>query len=213
MGKPEELKNTISPQKMEHLVKLAPPSYSVSGYLPTSATWKLTPEQVKSIIMRIAKSFISDVKEVTLEVNHKNGNVSALVWIPNDSKHLRDNTTMSDISAIKRPIIRYSAEIREFMDKFCADDKKRTLNEESGLPIVGIEVLIERFLKIEFDESGEQFAREFGGNKIRTKLSLYARFSKGENSDFGKLRYIQVEKHIKSDLDKFEPKPKKSYNV
>lgn len=203
----------MTAEKFEHLKKMAPPVYSISGYMPTTGTWKLTPEQIKSIVARIAKGFLSDISDVTLDVNHKNGRVAALVWIPSDSKHLRDTTTLSEISAIRKPIVRYSSELKEFMDKFCANDCKRTVNEESGLPVVGIEVLLERFLRIEFDENGEQFAREFGTGKFKTKLTLFAHFVKGDNSEFGKLRYIQVEKSIKSDFDRFEPKPKKSFNV
>jgi hypothetical protein len=99
-------------KKLDHLTKLCSPAYSISGYMPTAATWKLTPEQVKTIVLNIVKRFLNDVQNVTLDVNHKSGAVNTLVWIPIDSKNLKDTSAMSDNSAIRRSLTRYSPELK-----------------------------------------------------------------------------------------------------
>lgn len=210
-ARPEVVLNETQ-QKL--LVKLASMSYSVSGYVPVESVWKLTPEQIKNVVFRIAKSMLPDIDYVTLETNPKTGAIEAYVWLNNRSRHLRDNTTMNEQSAIHRPITRYSHELKEFMGKFCAKDKARTVGETTNYQVVGIEVLLERFLMIEFDANGEKYANEFGVNgKPQTRLRFGADYNKSNDDKFGKLRYIEITKSTKSEIAQLEPKAKKSYQA
>ena len=111
-------------------------------------------------------------------------------------------------------MIKFSPALKEYMDKFCDKDKRRIFNEERNLPLAGIEVRIDAFMRIEFDENGYQFGVTFGENyKRKTIIELTSNFSKGDDGRFGKLMYIQVKKCVKDRLRTATPKPKRSFNA
>ena len=204
----------LTEAQQQQLVKIGGTSYSISGYPPVSSTWKLTPDQICSIIKNITKSYLNDVTDVTLDINHKTGAVYAYVWIPKNSHHVCDNELSGGQSAIHRTMIKYSPQLKEFMEKFCAKDRRRIFNEERNLPVCGIEVLIEAFMKIEFDETGYEYGKQFGEmNKKKTQIILTSNFTKEDSGKFGKLMYIEVKKTLKTAYNSMLPRPKKSYNA
>lgn len=197
------------------LTRIAATAYNTAGFAPVASTFKLTEPQIKTQVLNVAQGFISEIKMVTLDVNNKNGTVCAAVWLPKDSSHLRDTSTMNDNSAIKKPIMRYSKELKEFMDKFCFNDQKRTFSDEGGLPLVCIFVQLDRFFKIIFDDNGNEFRRKFGATgNLNTKLDLSAHFGPmGSDGRYGKFQYIRVKKYSTSDLNQLEPRARRSFNA
>lgn len=189
-------------------------TYSQNGYAPCKAEWELTPEQVIDIIKKQAKAFLDDVDQVTLDINYRNGHIAAFVWIPKASRHVCNNDLKNSNSAINRSMIRYSKEIKEFFDKFCFENEKRVISADDGVPLVGIRVAIEKFMKIEFDENGTQYAEKYGTkNQRKTDLVLTSYFGKGDDGRFGKLLYITVGKKLRNRFSGYAPKPKRSFNA
>ena len=204
----------LSPELQEQLVKISGTAYSISGYPPTSSEWEFTPDEICDIIKRHTSSILKDVSDVTLEVNHKSGAIYAYVWLPKNSKNICDNELNSGNSAINRTMMKFSPALKEYMDKFCEKDKKRIFNEERNLPLAGIEVRIDAFMKIELDESGYQFGKLFGDSfKRKTVIELTCNFAKGDNNSYGKLMFIRARKYIKNRLRSQVPKPRKSFNA
>lgn len=204
----------LTAEQQELLMKIASTSYSVSGYPPVSSTWKLTEDQIRSIIKKHTKAWLDDVSDVTLDINHKTGMIYAYVWIPKNSKHITDNELNTGNSAINRTMLKYSNQMKEFMEKFCAKDRRRVFSEERNLPLAGVEVMIEAFMKIEFDENGFEYGRQFGEmNKKKTQLALQCNYAKDDDGRFGKLLYVRVDKSVKSSFNNLSPKPKKSFNA
>lgn len=189
-------------------------SFSQSGYAPSKTEWELTPDQVIDIVKKQSKAFIDDVDQVTLDVNYHNGRISAFVWIPKNSRHVCNNELRNSNSAINRSMTRYSKEIKEFMDKFCFENEKRIISADEGVPLVGVRVAIERFMKIEFDENGIQYAERYGTkNQRKSIITLTGYYAKGDEGRFGKLQYIVVSKRLKTRFSGYNPKPKRSYNA
>lgn len=209
-----DAKRALTSEQQEQLMKIGCTSYSISGYPPTSSTWKLTPDQVCSIIKKHSKAFLDDVQDVTLDINHKTGALYAYVWIPKSSRHICDNELNNGNSAINRTMTKYSPQLKEYMEKFCAKDRRRVFSEEKNLPVAGIEVLIDAFMKIEFDENGYEYGKQFGEtNKKKTRLILNCNYAKDDDGRFGKLLYVQVEKTLKTAYNSMSPRPKRSYNA
>ena len=204
----------LTENQQEQLVKISATAYSISGYPPVGSQWKLTHDQICSIIKNHTKAWLDDVRDVTLDINHKNGALYAYVWIPNDSKHITDTSLSSGNSAINRTMTKYSSQMKEYMEKFCAKDRRRIFKEERNLPVCGLEVMIDKFMKIEFDESGYEYGQQFGeANKKKTTIFLTCNYSKDDDGHFGKLLYLQVDKSLKSAYNSMAPRPKKSYNA
>ena len=204
----------LSPEIQEHLVKISGTSYSLSGYAPTKSGWELTAEQICNIIESHTKAWLPDVTDVTLDINHKTGSIYAFVWIPSKSKNLCNNELNSGNSAINRTLQSFSPQLREFMDKFCAKGDKRIFGEDSNQPKSGMRVMIDRFMKLEFDESGYEFGKKFGdAYKKKTRIELTPHYSEGDNSRYGKLNYLEVTKSVRNNFNTAKPRPKRSYNA
>lgn len=203
---------TLTPEQTKVLIQSAPTTFNLSSFTPTASVFKLTKDVLRSELLKQAKSYISDFSNLTLEINNKTGAIFAFVWLPNDSPHIRDNSTITEGTVIKKPIYRYSKEMKEFMDKFCESNDKRTFSDENNSPLVGIKIRIDVMLRIIFDESGYECQKRYGTqNKIRSRISLTAHFKKGTDSNFGDLKYIEVVKKLSSDVVQMDPRPKKSF--
>jgi len=199
--------------KYANFRNILPTAFNIAGLAPTASVFRLTSDQIKREVLAVARTFIGEFTDCTLEFNNKTGAVYTYLWLPNNSTHLRDTSTMDGNSAIKKPIFRYSNDIKEFMAKFCRKDNQRTFNDENGMGKAAIEVEIIRFMQIIFDNDGSQYNKQFGGRKMRTDISLTANFRKGDNNKFGAFTFLQIEKKVQSELTQLEPKPKKSYSI
>lgn len=201
-------------REREQLIKISGTAYSISGYPPTESGWKFTEKQICDIIQEHTKAWLPDVQNVSLDHNPKTGALYAYVWLPKNSKHVTNTELQSDKSAINRPMKKYSPQLKEFMEKFCEKSKRRTLQEQSNLPYVAIEVLIENFMKIELDENGFKFGQSFGEKyKRKTRITLTADFVKTDDNRFGRLNFIQATKSTKVSFSTLSLKPKRSYNA
>lgn len=209
-----ETKINLTPELQEQLAKISVTGYSCNGYPPARGEWDLTPDQVRQIIKNHTKTFLTDVKDVTLEVNHNTGSVYGYVWLPNNSKHVCDTELNTQNAAINRTMTKYSSQLNEYMDKFCAKNKKRVVAAEGNVPMVGIEVLVDKFMRLEFDETGIQYGRLFGeSNKRKTRITCSCEFTKGDDGRYGKLCIIHVSKSLRTGYNSLSPRPKKSYNA
>lgn len=197
----------------DNLNKFAALSYNPAGFLPSAAIFRVTLSQLKPAVLDFAKTFLSDIQNVTFITNPKSGEISTFVWLPADSKHLRDTSTMDERSAVKLPIIRYSPDLKTFMDRFCHSDHRRTISEENGLNLAGIQIDLARIAKLIFDENGVKFSNDCGVQRTPANIRLTANFEKGDGVNFGRLRYLEVVKSTRTGLEEVEPKPKKSFKA
>ena len=210
----ENVNKNITQEQAEHLKKIAGTAYSINGFAPTESGWKLTADQICQIIKTWTKDYLSDLSDVTIDVNHKTGAIYAYVWIPRQSKNICNNELNSGNSAINRTMLKYSKELKEYMDKFCAKEDRRIFSEERNLPLAGIRVQIDRFMKLEFDENGNEYGKQFGEKfKRKTRIELTCNFAKGDDGRFGKLQFLQVTKSVRNNFATLAPRPKKSYNA
>lgn len=207
----------LTEEKQRMLAKAAATGYSISGYLPVSSEWKLTEAQIKDIIMRITRQYLDDAKTVTLMVDHRSGAIYAYVTIPANSKHVTSHKLNNSDSAIKRSMKEYSQQMKEFMNKFCEKNNQRLLPGERNNSVLGIQVEIPKFMRIEFDENGYEYGKQIGDRfKRRTKIKLYPNFLRpkdGVNGNFGAFNFMRVIKTIEGDVDKDDWRPKRSYTV
>lgn len=219
-GQTQQSQNSNAPlnldeQKQKMLARLGALPYTLHGYQSVSAEWDLTIDQIQEIITKITKGYLEDLQTVTIEIDHRRGALYAYVWIPKDSKNITDNTLKSGNSSVSRSMISFSKNIREFMDKFCLKENKRLLPAGNDNTVKGIEVAIERFMKVEFDETGFEYGKQISqGFKRKTKLTLIPHFVDGDGDQrFGKLQYLEVSKRVKTNFDTKNPRPRRSFNA
>ncbi len=205
--------NVTDASRMDMVKNILPTAYNIAGLAPTGSVFKLNQDQLKKEILTVAKTFIPEFTDCTLEFNNKNGIIYAYVWLLSDSKHLRDSSPMEGNSAIRKPIYRFSKEIKEFMGKFCRKGNERTFSDDRGPGKVAIEVEIIRFMQIIFDTDGSQYSKTFSARRMRTEIALTANFRKGSNGRMGAFTFLQIEKRLQSEVSQMEPKPKRSYNI
>lgn len=205
----------LDEQKQKMLARAGALPYTLHGYQSVSAEWDLTIDQIQEIITKITRGYLDDLQTVTIEVDHRRGALYAYVWIPKDSKNITDNSLKGGNSSVNRSMTQFSKQIREFMDKFCLKENKRLLPAGNDNTVKGIEVAIERFMKVEFDENGFEYGKLIGQNfKRKTKLTLVPHFVDGDGDQrFGKLQYLEVSKRVKTNFDTKNPKPRRSFNA
>jgi hypothetical protein len=204
----------LSEDTQRLLARIGCTGYSLHGYQPSAGEWRLTIDQIREIIENISKTYLDDLRYVTIEVDHSRGNLYAYVWIPVRSKHITNNDLNNGNAAVRKPMTVYSKPMKEFMDKFCEKSRKRLIPEEHGNEVRGIEVEIERFLKIEFDENAYEYGKITADRfKRRTRLNFRANFLSGDDNRYGKLQYLEVRKEVKSFTQNYQPRPRRSYNA
>ena len=206
---------SVSEETQAQLAKIASVGYSLSGFPPTKSEWELTENQICEIIKTHTKAYLEDVQDVTIEHDRRNGALYAFIWIPSESKHVCDHVLQNGNSAVSKTMKRYSPKLKEYMDKFCQKDRRRTVSENGNLPLVGVEVMIERFLQIGFDEAGNGFGKLVGDAfRRRTQIRLKPIYdTRGNGGQFDKLRFVRVSKSLKNrNAYTGKPTPRKSFN-
>ena len=205
--------NSLTEQQAKRLLGSGAVTYTVSGRLPHTAVWDYTADDLKEIIAKQSAAWIKDIKFVTIQGDPKNGVLYAYIWIPKDSPNLCDKSLNQADYAIRRSIIRYSNELKEYMDKFGNRNHMRTIRDDEKSEYVGIEVQIDKFMEIEMDRNCFQFGREFG-NEFKKKLEyeMVPDYSKGADGKFGKLNYLRVTKRLKTKKVSEAPVAVKAFN-
>lgn len=202
----------LSKEQAGSLVEKAVTSFNTAGFTPVASIFRLSPDQLKTKLLEVCKTFIKDARMVTLDIDNKRGTIGAFLWLPDDSSNIRDTSTMAGNSVVRKAIYRYSPELKQFMDRFSPSDSKRLFAEENSMHLVGLPIMIDRLMFIIFDSNGERYNKEYGlAVKAKTRIRLCATFGRGDEHTYGKLKYVEVRKEINSDLFQREPRAKKSY--
>lgn len=206
--------NQNNGENLTFLKKISNLAYTMSGYVPCEASWNFTPDQIKEIVWKQTKTFLDDVKDVTIEVNDRTGAIECFVWLPNTSPNLCNTELQNANSAINRITHKCSKSCNEFMDKYCSKRERGIIPADNRVPLAGIKVATETFLKIECDENGSQFAKKFGdgGTPRRSRLTLTCHFAKNRDGRFRDLQYVHVTK-MSTGAKSYHPVPKRSYNA
>ena len=210
-------KYNFTDEELEGLIKMAQIGYNLSGVAPVEATFLYTPSMLKTIILRSAKNYIADIKDVTFYINHKTGDVGIYCWMPKTSQHLVDNTLQNGNTQLSRPIMRYSKDLKEFMDKFCLKGEKRVIpDQNSRSNLVGIKINISPFLEVEMDRKSIQYSSKFNTKKEDYRIKIKYEFTKpgrGSGDNFGDISKILVSKTKPSYRESVAPRPKRSFNA
>lgn len=210
-------KYNLTDEQIEGLIKMSQIGYNLSGVGPVEATFAYTEAMLKSIIMRSAKNYIGDITEVTLDVNHKNGDVGIYVWLPKTSSHLVDDSLQKGNSQLPASITRYSSELKEFMDKFCLKGEKRIIpDQNTRSKLVGIKINISPFMEVEMDRKSIQYNKTYGARKEEYKVKVKYEFTKpgaGSSANFGNISRVLVTKTKPSYRESVSPRPKRSYHA
>lgn len=210
-------KYKLSDEQISGLIKMAQIGYNLSGVGPVEASFAYTEAMMKSIILRSSKNYIGDITEVTFDVNHKNGDVNIYVWLPRTSSHLVDNSLQNSDSQYAKPIMRYSNELKEFMDKFCLKGEKRVIPDQNPKSkLVGIKINISPFLELEMDRKSIQFNKIYGAKKDEYRVKVKYEFTKpgsGSSANFGNISRITVTKSKPSYRESVAPRPKRSFHA
>ena len=168
-------------------------AYNNGGHPPHESKFIYTYDQMIEVIEKNARVWLDDLTEATIEPT-KDGKLAAYVWIPRNSKHIVDNSLKNSNSAINASVQSYSPQMKEFMDKFCEKKMKRLINpnERERSEIVGIEILLENLLCIEFDVTGYEFGKKFGDKyRKKTNIQIIPDFRPVDSSD-GKKKYTKI---------------------
>ncbi len=198
----------------DELKKIAKTGFCTMGFTPVAAKFKLTESQLTEIIKNITAEFLSDVQTVTLDIDRNRGKITAFVWLPNRSPHVCDDSLAKSEFMPDKLILRYSKELKEYMEKFCDPNSRRTESAADNLPVVGIRVMIDRFLDIVFDKYGTEYSRRYGVQQVKTNLWFKPVFSKSnDDRPFGKFKYLEIDKCLATDRDMSIPRPRKSFNI
>lgn len=184
--------------------------FNKAKFSPTSATWEMSPDQIKKEVLGIIKAEISDFEKVTVLANSNDGSIRLYGWLSNQSGHLRDKSMQGGIIG-KKAILRYSEEFKKFMNRFGRGDM-RTYPDENNSGLVGVVLDTYKIMQSLFDSMGDGAAREFNVPKQKAVIELECHFAPGNEYKFGRFLRLDVCKR-RNVRNTAEPVPKKSFNV
>lgn len=182
-------------------------TFNTAGFAARTATFRLTPEQIKKEFLKFCQGKISDFRNVTLVTDNRNGTLTIYAWIPNSSSHMRDNSMQGTILSGKA-VYRLSNEIKDFANRFCMN--AQTYPDEGKSGLVGFVLNPSRVLNCIFDSNGEIAAKELGVPKQNAQMNYVPTFGRGTDYKFGPLKYIEVSKTVGA-KDLTEPRPTRAF--
>lgn len=184
----------------DKLMPISAPSYNLAGVAPVASTFRFTADALKNEILRIGRSYVDDFYAAGIDINPKNGTLTASIWIPSDSPNICDNALKRSDLPIKKTIRSMSPKLKEFIDKYAVNNAKRTFKGEGTSAYEYVIVDLAKILCVTMDTNGVAYQKETGmHNVIRTRLKLTVVCDEhATGSKFGKLRYVEVTKMVKS---------------
>lgn len=215
--------STIEPLNLEEdkqrmLARLGSISYNIGGFLPNATEWCLTLNQIKDIIFEISKAYLSDLYSVTVDDDyHDGGKLHGFAWLPADSENVTNKNLIREKAVVRRSTIVYSDALKEYMDKFAVGvgNKKypRLIPAVRNEGYKGIELDIQKFMRVEFDENSYEYGKLIGNNfKRKMKITLIPVYEKDRNQRFGKFQYLKVRKEHKG-IETRTLRAQKMYNA
>lgn len=152
------------------LVDLTCLAVTTTGRRPSSVSWELTIDQIIEETSNLVKSLISQVTEVTIEVNQRTGNIMAFAWLPANSDHLIDTSMRNYVG---KSIPSFSKEVKELIEKFSPRETKSVIPPQKGTGnnLSAIPLDLRKVLSVLMDESGNYCKSQYGvGVKSRLEL-------------------------------------------
>lgn len=190
------------------IMRIAAPSITMTGRMPSDLTWRFTPLDVKKDILMVVESVIEDVTvdDIGLFLDESGNRVGAMVKIPKDSRHITDKTARDLL--VRNPIFTYSKELKEMMEKYCPKNAQKLI-PDADKRYFDIAIDLEKVYTVVLDKNGEYAKQKCGTeNAYKTQLSIAVL---RDRNDPKRIKMIEVIKSGKSVFKK-EPRPTKSYN-
>jgi len=201
-------------REITRIIPQANTVFNLAGFTPTASQFKLTEAQIKSSLLMACKKFISDFTEVTLSLDHRDGTLTAYVWISEESPQICDTSLRETNAVIKTSITKYSGELQKFMDRFGFDKEKRFVLAGNNLPLKSLKIDIVKLFRVIYDDTGREFSNIVGGRQINTTINLKLECYEGSSreSHYDSIKYLSIEKvHIGS--ADVHPEPRRNANI
>lgn len=169
-------------------------SFNIPGWLPSSSTFNVSMEHLTQEIARIARDFIPDFTECTVELNRQTRDedfdrreLHYFLWLPANSSHLVDKGSVGGNSILRKGLQEQSRQLKDFMRRFANPDNNRNRNADyrygkihrmdPASPMnrneVGLVIDPIAFIDLIFDTSGTAYKNEFGAERpVVTRLNL-----------------------------------------
>ena len=169
---------------------MAPIIFNTLGLEPTSAEFVISKKDLADEILKVAKGILLDASSAEITFFAGEGkSYDAYLWLKSDSADLCDKSlmTMSD-SAIKVNTVRYSDELRRFMDVYAKnqiengrDIGPRLHAAKATREYKGIQIDLLKFFVKHMDIFGQEYSKLYGGSPLRTNIVLSAITDRKEN--------------------------------
>ena len=198
----------MADNKQNDIMRIAAPSITMTGRMPSDLTWRFTPLDVKKDILMVVQPVFGDltVDDIGLFLDESGNRVGAMVKIPKDSQHITDKTSRDLL--VRNPIFSYSKELKELMEKYCPKNAQKLI-PDADKRYFDIAISLENVYKVILDANGEYAKQKCGTeNAYKTQLSVAVL---RDRNDPKRIKMLEVTKSGKSVFKK-EPRPTKSYN-
>ena len=213
-------------EQKRYLAKSGQIAFSLQGFLPDACSWKLLRKDIIEIVARIASKYIDDVKAVSISYESipraKNGREDnvvtqispiAYVWLPKDSPNLVNRDLAKNPNVILNcPIESRSKGVIEFAKRFTLHGQLKLINRNEyrsdgrhNNDLVGIKVMLDKILKVEFDYGNNEYCKQFGNEFRRNVNIVFEIFPSKKPGKFPDIEYMlitkKIEKHVIDNTD------------
>lgn len=217
----------LDEHKQSLLARLGVYGYTLHGYMPTVCEWSLSPDQVADIIYKISKSYLDDIDSVSLGIKKvgKNNNIPVIagyVWLPANSHHIINDELKIANGPVRKTFYEYSDKLTEYLEKFSENKNQRPFKGEYkkgsrrslDRSVIGIEVIADRFIQIEFDMKGVEYGKlirqDFTKN-LKVMIEPKIEYKNGEDE----ITHVIIRKgHVQKEIrNKRDLRPNRSHNI
>jgi len=167
-------------------------AFNTMGLEPVKVGFIVAVKDLSDAILNYAQKMLKDPKDAEVSFfpadkksfEEREGKRStpynAYLWISSVSEDVCDSTlSNTSDSAIQVNTVRYSDELRRFMEAFAVDIVDngknvgpRLFNEEKSKNYKGIQIDLKKLFKVIFDTNGDEYARRFNTMQKYTDLEI-----------------------------------------
>ena len=168
--------------------------YNNLGIAPTSATFVIGAQKLNKALKDLADSNLKGVDSVTIMTQPGEAPIRAFIWFKKNSQEVTPKSSPNLAINVQRNYI--SQELKNFMKKFCNENRRKLITAAEDHNKKGIEINFNIFLGDLLDFSGKDFAAISGGEPVKSALDVKKRFSgKGQRGDFNGIEVTKTPRY------------------
>lgn len=173
--------------------------FNLGNYQATEMVFRPSLEDVKKDVRNICGKYLSDIRDVIVQVDRVNGAINCYITIPSNSPSLRDSADIgvSKDSSIRINLPSYSKDLIKLTEMYSPNESKnmvfRDTSTRKGDTAVKIDLL--KIFATVFDTNGSAYYKQVNDKVPKMELVATPGYANKEGR-FDKVTHFTIEKRL-----------------